>query len=70
MDHRGPQTQCCADIEMKEALVLDGAFDDPAYGGQSEYTPLFLKIHDPLILGFFTRVVWRYPTWQWIRDWT
>jgi len=36
--------------------------DDPAYGGQSEYTPFFLKIYDPLVLGFFTRVVWRCPT--------
>ena len=36
--------------------------DNPAYKGQSEYTPFFLKIYDPLILGFFTRVVWRCPT--------
>jgi SAM-dependent methyltransferase len=36
--------------------------DDPAYGGQSEYTPLFLRIYDPVILGFFTRVIWRCPT--------
>ena len=36
--------------------------DDPAYRGQSEYTPFFLKICDPVILGFFTRVVWRCPT--------
>jgi SAM-dependent methyltransferase len=36
--------------------------DDPAYRGQSEYTPFFLKIYDPLILGFFTRVMWRCPT--------
>src|SRR5919106_3743599 len=36
--------------------------DDPAYRGQSEYTPFFLTIYDPLILGFFTRVVWRCPT--------
>ena len=36
--------------------------DDPAYGGQSEYTPFFLRIYDPVILGFFTRVVWRCPT--------
>ena len=36
--------------------------DDPAYGGQSEYTPIFLKIYDPVILGIFTRVVWRCPT--------
>ena len=36
--------------------------DDPAYPGQREYTPLFLKMYDPLILGFFTPVVWRCPT--------
>jgi SAM-dependent methyltransferase len=36
--------------------------DDPAYDGQREYTPFFLKIYDPVILGFFTRVVWRCPT--------
>jgi SAM-dependent methyltransferase len=36
--------------------------DDPAYLGQSEYTPFFLRIYDPVILGFFTRVVWRCPT--------
>ena len=36
--------------------------DNPAYGGQSEYTPFFLKIYDPVVLGFFTRVVWRCPT--------
>ena len=35
--------------------------DDPAYGGQSEYTPFFLKIYDPVVLGLFTRVVWRCP---------
>jgi SAM-dependent methyltransferase len=36
--------------------------DDPSYAGQREYTPLFLRIYDPLILGFFTPVVWRCPT--------
>ncbi len=36
--------------------------DDPAYEGQREYTPLFLRIYDPLILGFFTPVMWRCPT--------
>ena len=36
--------------------------DDPAYGGQSEYTPFFLRIYDPVVLGFFTRVIWRCPT--------
>ena len=36
--------------------------DDAAFKGQSEYTPFFLKVYDPVILGFFTRVVWRCPT--------
>jgi SAM-dependent methyltransferase len=35
--------------------------DDPAYEGQREYTPLFLKIYDPLILGVFAPVIWRCP---------
>ncbi len=36
--------------------------DDPAYAGQREYTPFFLRIYDPLILGVFTPVLWRCPT--------
>jgi SAM-dependent methyltransferase len=36
--------------------------DDPAYAGQREYTPFFLRIYDPLILGVFTRAIWRCPT--------
>ena len=36
--------------------------DDPAYAGQREYSPQFLRVYDPVILGFFTRVVWRCPT--------
>lgn len=36
--------------------------DDPAYGGQREYTPLFLRLYDPVVLGFFTRVMWRCPS--------
>ena len=35
--------------------------DDPAYQGQREYTPLFLKVYDPVILGFLAPVVWRCP---------
>jgi SAM-dependent methyltransferase len=34
---------------------------DPAYEGQREYTPLFLRIYDPLILGVFAPVFWRCP---------
>ena len=36
--------------------------DDPAYAGQAEYNPFFLRIYDPVILGLFTRVIWRCPT--------
>jgi SAM-dependent methyltransferase len=36
--------------------------DDAAYKGQREYNPLFLKIYDPVILGFFAPAVWRCPT--------
>jgi SAM-dependent methyltransferase len=36
--------------------------DDPAYAGQREYTPFFLRIYDPVILGVFTRFIWRCPT--------
>lgn len=34
---------------------------DPAYEGQREYTPLFLRIYDPVILGVLAPVVWRCP---------
>ena len=47
---------------MREEGVTTMDRDDPAYEGQREYTPLFLRIYDPLILGLFTRVVWRCPT--------
>ena len=33
--------------------------NDPAYEGQREYTPLFLRIYDPLILGVFAPVIWQ-----------
>jgi len=36
--------------------------DDPAYQGQREYTPLFLKIYDPVILSFLAPVAWRRPS--------
>jgi SAM-dependent methyltransferase len=35
--------------------------DDPAYRGQSDYTPLLLKAYDPLVVPF-ARFVWRCPT--------
>jgi SAM-dependent methyltransferase len=36
--------------------------DDAAYAGQREYTPLFLRVYDPVILGFLAPVVWRCPS--------
>ena len=42
--------------------------DDPAYEGQREYTPFFLRIYDPLILGFFTPFAWRCPTTRLVEE--
>ncbi len=36
--------------------------DDPAYKGQSGYTPFVLAIYDPWVLGFMARAVWHCPT--------
>lgn len=36
--------------------------EDPAYAGQRHYTPAFLRLYDPLVLGIFGRYVWRCPT--------
>jgi ubiquinone/menaquinone biosynthesis C-methylase UbiE len=33
-----------------------------AYAGQEVYSRAFLRIYDPLILGFYGNVVWRCPT--------
>ncbi len=35
--------------------------DDPAYGGQREYTRPLLMLYDPVVLGALARVVWRCP---------
>jgi len=35
--------------------------NDPAYNGQREYTPLFLRVYDPVVLGVLAPVVWRCP---------
>jgi SAM-dependent methyltransferase len=35
--------------------------DDPAYRGQADYSPMLLRLYDPLVLGPITRYVWRYP---------
>ena len=36
--------------------------DDPAYRGQSDYTPSVLRLYDPFVLGFAARYAWRCPT--------
>jgi SAM-dependent methyltransferase len=36
--------------------------EDPAYAGQREYSPVFLRIYDPVVLGLFSPLVWRCPT--------
>ena len=35
--------------------------NDPAYRGQSDYSPMLLRLYDPLVLGPITRFVWRFP---------
>ena len=42
--------------------------DDVAYAGRREYTPLFLKIYDPVILGFFAPYVWHCPTTRLVEE--
>jgi SAM-dependent methyltransferase len=34
---------------------------DPAYRGQADYSPLMLKLYDPLVIGVLSRVLWRFP---------
>jgi SAM-dependent methyltransferase len=40
---------------------------DPAYRGQADYTPAFLAVYDPLVLGVANRHVWRCPTSEILR---
>jgi SAM-dependent methyltransferase len=35
--------------------------DDPAYKGQADYSPLLLKLYDPIVIGFVSWLVWRVP---------
>jgi SAM-dependent methyltransferase len=34
---------------------------DPAYRGQADYSPLLLKLYDPIVIGVVSRLVWRFP---------
>ena len=40
---------------------------DPAYRGQADYNPVFLRIYDRLVLGLFARFVWRLSTAKHVR---
>jgi SAM-dependent methyltransferase len=40
---------------------------DPAFRGQADYNPLFLRIYDRLVLGLFARFVWRFSTAEHVR---
>jgi SAM-dependent methyltransferase len=41
--------------------------NDPAYRGQSDYSPALLRLYDPLVLGPIIRFVWRYPRAEGVR---
>lgn len=34
---------------------------DPAYRGQADYSPLLLKLYDPIVIGVVSPLVWRFP---------
>jgi SAM-dependent methyltransferase len=40
---------------------------DPAYRGQADYGRVFLRIYDPLVLGLFVRLMWRFSTADHVR---
>jgi SAM-dependent methyltransferase len=35
--------------------------DDPGYRGQADYTPLLLRLYDPIVIGVVAGLVWRVP---------
>jgi len=35
--------------------------DDPAYAGQRDYGPLLLRLYDPIVIRYVSRIVWRVP---------
>ncbi len=34
---------------------------DPAYRGQADYSPLLLRLYDPIVIGVVAGLVWRFP---------
>jgi SAM-dependent methyltransferase len=51
---------------MAEKLSLV-AKDHPAYAGQAVYTPSFLRIYDPFVVGFSNRFIYRCPSARFIK---
>ena len=41
--------------------------NDPAYRGQADYSPGFLRLYDKLVLGLFVRFFWRISTADHVR---
>jgi Methyltransferase domain len=35
--------------------------NDPAYKGQADYSPLLLRVYDPIVIGFVSWFVWHCP---------
>lgn len=35
--------------------------NDPAYRGQADYSPLLLRLYDPIVIGVVAGLVWRVP---------
>jgi ubiquinone/menaquinone biosynthesis C-methylase UbiE len=56
-------------LRVTASDTLTGAVDpsDPAYAGQELYSGRFLRIYDPLVLGFNSYLVWRCPTSRMVR---
>jgi SAM-dependent methyltransferase len=34
---------------------------DPAYRGQADYSPILLRLYDPIVIGVLSRLLWRFP---------
>src|ERR1700736_304370 len=58
MDEPDVTGRLAASHRLKEVMQPT----DPAYAGQHFYSPAFLKIYDPFVLGLYATWVWRCPT--------
>jgi hypothetical protein len=58
----GVHVEVAADPDVNSSGKSVMQPSDRAYHGQEVYSSAFLRIYDPLILGFYGNVVWRCPT--------